>query len=200
MKPEVLLIDNVDSFTYNLCEDLRCLGARVHVFRNDLSLSALLTEVASRKVTHMVISPGPGRPETSGATVAALRSPELAQMPVLGVCLGMQALAWVHGGTIDRLPEPVHGRATPVSLQSHPLFAGLSSGMVMARYHSLYVSEVPSSCRVLARSEEVPMALEHETRPHYGVQFHPESIMSEHGQAVLRNFLSFSEESHHATC
>jgi para-aminobenzoate synthetase len=182
-----LLIDNYDSFTFNLFHLLgEVNGDEPIVVRND-ELS--WEEVAALAVDNIVISPGPGRPEHERDVGVSLDVLQRAEVPVLGVCLGHQALAHAAGGAIDHAPTVMHGRLSEILHDGHGLFAGIPQGFAAVRYHSLAVGAVPAALRVTAWTpEEVVMGLAHRSRPLWGVQFHPESISTEHGGALLRNF------------
>jgi anthranilate synthase/aminodeoxychorismate synthase-like glutamine amidotransferase len=184
----VLLIDNYDSFTWNLAQALGVLGAQVVVRRND----AITPDEASRlEPTHLVVSPGPGRPERSGASPAIL-SRLMRRVPVLGVCLGHQALAAILGGQVVRAQRPVHGKASPVYHDGRTLYEGLPNPFPAGRYHSLAVSadRLPADLLVSAyTSEGEVMGVRHRTLRAEGVQFHPESILTPQGERLLRNFL-----------
>jgi para-aminobenzoate synthetase len=182
-----LLIDNYDSFTFNLFHLLgEVNGDEPIVVRND-ELS--WEEVAALEVDNVVISPGPGRPEHERDVGVSLDVLRRAELPVLGVCLGHQALAHATGGVIDHAPEVMHGRLSEIHHDGHGLFAGIPQGFAAVRYHSLAVGAVPATLRVTAWTpDDVVMGLEHRSRPLWGVQFHPESISTEHGAALLRNF------------
>ena len=182
-----LLIDNYDSFTFNLFHLLgEVNGDEPIVVRND-ELS--WDEVAALAVDNVVISPGPGRPEHQRDVGVSLDVLQRAEVPVLGVCLGHQALAHVTGGAIDHAPTVMHGRLSEIHHDGHGLFAGIPQGFAAVRYHSLAVGAVPATLRVTAWTpEDVVMGLAHRSRPLWGVQFHPESISTEHGGALLRNF------------
>jgi para-aminobenzoate synthetase len=182
-----LLIDNYDSFTFNLFHLLgEVNGDEPIVVRND---ELTWEELEALRPDNIVISPGPGRPEHArdvGVSLAALRH---AEVPVLGVCLGHQALAHVSGGTIEHAPEVMHGRTSPIHHDGRGLFAGVPQGFVAVRYHSLVVGAVPAALRVTAwTSDRVVMGLEHVARPVWAVQFHPESNCTDHGRTLLRNF------------
>jgi para-aminobenzoate synthetase len=182
-----LLIDNYDSFTFNLFHLLAEVnGDEPIVVRND---ELAWEELAALRADNIVISPGPGRPEHErdvGVSLAALLR---ADVPVLGVCLGHQALAHVSGGTIRHASELMHGRTSPIHHDGRGLFAGVPQGFTAVRYHSLAVGVVPAQLRVTAWTpDRVLMGLEHRTRPVWGVQFHPESICTEHGHTLMRNF------------
>jgi para-aminobenzoate synthetase len=182
-----LLIDNYDSFTFNLFHLLgEVNGDEPIVVRND---ELPWEELVALPVDNIVISPGPGRPEHErdvGVSLDVLRS---AQVPVLGVCLGHQALAHVTGGTVDHAPEVMHGRLSAIHHEGRGLFAGIPQGFAAVRYHSLVVDALPAELRVTAwTADGVAMGLEHRTRALWGVQFHPESISTEHGRTLMRNF------------
>jgi anthranilate synthase component 2 len=185
----VLVIDNYDSFTYNLVQYLGELGAQIVVRRNDeVSLAALCTLGHSR----VVISPGPGRPEQAGISLDAIREfgP---RMPLLGVCLGHQAIGLAFGGDVVRAPQPIHGKTSTVEHTGQGVFAGISTSFQAGRYHSLVVSEptMPADLEITARTKEdnLVMGVRHRTMPIHGVQFHPESVLTNEGRRILRNFL-----------
>jgi para-aminobenzoate synthetase len=189
-----LLIDNYDSFTFNLFHLLgEVNGDEPIVVRND-ELS--WEELAALRVDNIVISPGPGRPEHERDVGVSLDVLQRAEVPVLGVCLGHQALAHVAGGAIEHAPKVMHGRLSPIVHDGRGLFAGIPQGFAAVRYHSLVVGDLPAELRVTAWTPGVTawtpnvvvMGLEHRTRPLWGVQFHPESISTEHGRTLVRNF------------
>jgi len=182
-----LLIDNYDSFTYNLFQLLAEVNGREPlVVRND---EASWAELERLDFDNVVISPGPGRPERTadfGVCADAIRRCE---RPLLGVCLGLQGLGWVEGGRVERAPEPMHGRVASIEHDGTGLFAGIPSPFRATRYHSLSLARpLPSSLRETARADRIPMAVEHRDRPQWAVQFHPESITTEHGRRLLSNF------------
>ncbi|MBP6016090.1 MAG: aminodeoxychorismate/anthranilate synthase component II [Candidatus Promineofilum sp.] len=184
----VLVIDNYDSFTYNLVQYLGELGADVRVVRND---AITPDEIAAQRPTHIVISPGPGTPDDGGVSNEVIRrfGPTT---PVLGVCLGHQCIGQVYGGVVSRAPRLMHGKTSSVYHNGHGLFNGVPSPFTATRYHSLIVEEaLPETLAVTAftRDGEV-MGLQHREYPVVGVQFHPESILTEHGKRILQNFLS----------
>jgi anthranilate synthase component 2 len=189
----VLVVDNYDSFTYNLVQYLLELGAAVEVHRND-EIDA--GGVRGSGATHLVLSPGPGRPADSGVCreLCRLALVDL-DLPLLGVCLGHQTLCEVHGATVERAGRIMHGKVSPIEHDASGVFAGLPSPFEATRYHSLIVDEatLPSFLLPVARTPEGElMGVRHETRPVHGVQFHPESILTRHGHALLRNFLDGS--------
>jgi len=185
----VLLVDNYDSFTFNLAQAMSALGAEVTVVRaDDPSLDALLETCPDR----VVISPGPGRPEAAGRSPMIVRAAPERGIPTLGVCLGLQCAAIAFGGSVVRAPEPRHGKTSPVRHDGRGVFAGIPDPTVATRYHSLMVdpSTLPPALEVSARSDDgVVMALRHRTLPLEAVQFHPESVLSADGVAMLRNFV-----------
>jgi len=185
----VVVIDNYDSFTYNLVQYLGELGADVVVMRNDrVSVDA----VAAATPNHIVISPGPGRPEQAGVTMDVIRQLGR-ETPILGVCLGHQAIGAVFGGAVVRAGVPMHGKTSTIEHDGRGVFTGIQGPFVASRYHSLVVSDeaLPSELEVTARTREDHeiMGLRHRTWPVYGVQFHPESILTGEGHRILRNFL-----------
>ena len=184
----ILLLDNKDSFVWNLAQALQQLGCAVDVVRSDrIDERAIERDVASYRA--IVVSPGPGRPEDAGASVAVIRRWS-GERPILGVCLGHQAIGYAFGADVVR-GAPVHGRPTPIEHDGTALFQGLPQPLRACRYHSLYVCDgVPDVLRVTARDEHgAVMALQHERHPTFGVQFHPESFRSECGDRLLQNFL-----------
>ena len=184
--PRVLILDNYDSFTYNLVQYLGELGAQLEVVRND---AAAPEELVERGPDRVVVSPGPGSPAEAGTSVEAIRRFAEAGVPVLGVCLGLQALATAFGGSVVR-GEPVHGKAAEVEHDGRTVFSGLANPLVAGRYHSLVVDPaLPGSLEASARSGATIMALRHRELPAEGVQFHPESVLTPEGKDLLRNFL-----------
>ena len=184
----ILLIDNYDSFVYNLARYLVRLGQETRVVRNDEIDVAAVRRLGPPGI---VISPGPCTPREAGCSLDVVR--ELSgEIPILGVCLGHQAIGAAFGGQVVRAPRPIHGRSSLIVHGASGLFAGLPSPLRVARYHSLVVADegLPSELEVTARSEDgVLMALSHRRHPTHGVQFHPESILTERGYELLANFL-----------
>jgi anthranilate synthase/aminodeoxychorismate synthase-like glutamine amidotransferase len=182
----VLVIDNYDSFTYNLVQYIGELGAEPLVYRNDAISVDGAAELAPDR---LVISPGPGRPETAGCSSSLVQALG-ERIPTLGVCLGHQVIAAVFGGTVDRAPEPRHGKTSQITHDGRGVFAGLGNPFEATRYHSLAVLEMPAALQVTARSEDgVIQGLRHRELPIEGVQFHPESVMTVEGKRLLANFL-----------
>jgi anthranilate synthase component 2 len=185
----VFVLDNYDSFTYNLVQYLGELGAEVMVKRND---EVAVEGIRALEPERIVISPGPGRPEDAGVTMQVIRDLGAAT-PILGVCLGHQAIGAVFGGSVVRAAVPMHGKTSTIEHNSRGVFSGLAGPFAASRYHSLVVApdDLPSSLEVTARTQEdgTIMGLRHRTWPVHGVQFHPESILTGEGHRILRNFL-----------
>lgn len=185
----ILLIDNYDSFTWNLYQYFCELGAQVQVSRND---ELTLAEIIALAPAKIVISPGPCTPDESGISLAAIRH-FAGKTPILGVCLGHQAIAQIFGATIVRAAKVMHGKTSPVSHNSQGVFRGLNNPLTVTRYHSLLIDPLtlPECFEVTARSEEGEiMGIRHRDFDLEGVQFHPESILSEQGHQLLANFLN----------
>ena len=185
----VCVIDNYDSFTYNLVQYLGELGAEVTVMRND---AVSLDDIARVNPARIVISPGPGRPEDAGITMDVIK--RFGQKtPILGVCLGHQAIGAVFGGSVVRASVPMHGKTSTIEHDSRGVFAGITEPFIASRYHSLVVAEkgLPPDLEVSARTKDegTIMGLRHRQWPIHGVQFHPESILTNEGHRILRNFL-----------
>ncbi len=193
MNKKILLIDNYDSFTYNLVQAFRVLGAEVLVHRND----ELDVEAArALEPTHLVISPGPGTPERAGVSMAMIEA-MLGRIPVLGVCLGHQALACVLGGRVVRAPHPTHGKASRIFHDNRTLYVGLPNPFEAGRYHSLCIEEdgLGADAEVSSYGAEGEVfGIRHRTLFAEGVQFHPESVLTPNGDRLLRNFLDAEEE------
>ena len=184
----ILILDNYDSFVFNLARYCEELGEHVAVYRND-TLS--LNDIARLAPAAILLSPGPGRPEDGGIMIDLIKSFS-GRIPILGICLGHQAIGAAFGATITHAKEPMHGRSSAVDHDGLGLFAGLPNPMTVGRYHSLVVEPqtVPQCLKVTAQSKQGEiMALAHETHPTYGVQFHPESILTDNGYDVLKKFL-----------
>ncbi len=187
--PRLLVIDNYDSFTFNLVQAYRSLGAAVVVARND---AITVAQALAQQPTHLLISPGPGRPEDGGVSMPLLAA-ALGRVPILGVCLGHQALAAVLGGRIVPAAALMHGKASRIEHDGAGLFAGISRPMKVGRYHSLAVEEasLPDCLQITARTADGEiMAMRHRSLPAAGVQFHPESVLTPEGLALMRNFIS----------
>lgn len=191
MTPRLLLIDNYDSFTYNLVQAFRTLGSEVLVHRNDQIDVPAAQEL---EPTHLVISPGPGRPENAGVSLEMIQA-FAGKIPLLGVCLGHQCLVQAHGGTIVPAQRLMHGKTSAISHDGESLFKDLPQPLAAGRYHSLAAAreQIPDSLEVTARTEDGEiMAIRHKTRPIEGVQFHPESVLTPQGDELLDNFLKLA--------
>ncbi len=188
----LVMLDNYDSFTYNLVQYLREMGEEVAVFRNDaVSVGA----VAEMDPAGIVISPGPGRPETAGITLDLI-SALSGKLPILGVCLGHQAIAMAFGGKVVGARRLMHGKTSEITADGRGVFSGIRESFKAMRYHSLVVSRdgFPDCLAVTAESEDGEiMGLRHREHPTEGIQFHPESIMTSKGKRMLRNFLKMTE-------
>ena len=190
----IAMIDNYDSFTYNIVQELREMGADLRVFRNDaLSVEALLALAPAA----LVVSPGPGRPEDAGVSIDAIRAFEARRLPVLGICLGHQAIGALHGARIVKAARVMHGKVSEVTCDGEGVFKGLGARPFKAmRYHSLCIdpATLPDDLVVTATADDgCIMGVRHKELPVHGVQFHPESIMTPSGKRMLRNFLRLSE-------
>ena len=187
----LLVIDNYDSFTYNLVQYLGELGASMKIVRNDeVSVDEMEDEL---RPDRLLISPGPGTPDTAGTTLEAIRR-FAGKIPILGVCLGHQAIGQHFGAAVVRAPEPVHGKPVVIEHDGQTLFENVPQRFNAGRYHSLIIDRdsVPECLEISAESPDgLVMAVRHKSERIEGVQFHPESILTEHGKTLLRNFLSF---------
>ncbi len=185
----ILLIDNYDSFTYNLVQAFAAMGAEVLVYRND---AIGVTDAAARAPTHLVISPGPGRPENAGVSIAMIEA-FAGRIPILGVCLGHQCLVRHFGGEIVRAERLMHGKTSQVTHDGRTIYAGLSQPFEAGRYHSLSAEEqtMPDVLALSAKTERGEiMGVRHRTLPIEGVQFHPESVLTPEGETLMANFLA----------
>jgi anthranilate synthase/aminodeoxychorismate synthase-like glutamine amidotransferase len=192
--PRVVVIDNYDSFVYNLVQYLGELGAEPIVHRHD---AVTLDELRALEPDAVLVSPGPGRPEDAGVSNDAIQAFGAAGVPVLGVCLGHQCIGQVFGGTVVRAPHVMHGKTSEITHDGNGVFAGVSSPFTATRYHSLVVERgsVPDVLTITAETEDgLVMGLRHRELPIEGVQFHPESILTESGHDLLRNFLAARAE------
>jgi anthranilate synthase/aminodeoxychorismate synthase-like glutamine amidotransferase len=184
----IVMIDNYDSFTYNLVQYLKELGAKVSVFRNDKVTAEKIIRLRPEKI---VVSPGPGRPEDAGISCKVIKEFS-GKVPILGVCLGHQCIGYVFGANIVRAKRLMHGKVSRIFHDGKDIFKGLPEPFFATRYHSLIVEEkgLPSCLRVTARTKDKEiMGIRHDKYPVWGVQFHPESIMTDCGKQILSNFL-----------
>ena len=185
---KILMVDNYDSFTYNIVQYFGELGAAVTVVRND---EVSLADIAAHAPTHLVISPGPCSPAEAGISVAAIQH-FAGKLPILGVCLGHQAIGAAFGGKIIRAQQLMHGKTSVISTTQQGIFAGLPAQFTVNRYHSLAIerSTCPAELELTAWTDDGEiMGVRHRSLPIQGLQFHPESILTEHGHAMLKNFL-----------
>lgn len=196
-KNPIIVIDNYDSFTYNLINQIRTIlpaAIPIEVYRND---AITVDSLFSRTPRALILSPGPGDEQAGGISLACLSRAAPLQLPVLGVCLGHQLIAAWCGATITRSARPIHGKSWQLFHTEDPLFLGMSNPLIAARYHSLVVdpATLPATLHQIAWTAEGEiMALRHQELPWYGVQFHPESFLSEKGELVVRNFFSLTLE------
>jgi para-aminobenzoate synthetase component II len=187
----ILVLDNYDSFVYTLNGYLQQLGAETEVIRNDAVTEAELPALLA-KFDAVLISPGPGKPSEAGLSIPTVKLALETNYPVFGVCLGHQAIAEAMGATVESAPELMHGKISQVQHENSPIFAGLPQGFNATRYHSLAVvrESVPEEIEITGQTQSgVIMSLQHKTKPIYGVQFHPESVMTEGGYLMLANWL-----------
>ncbi len=191
----VLVVDHYDSFVYNLVQLVEAFGVPTEVVRSDAEPASALVE---REPDGVILSPGPGRPEAAGCFIGLLRALPAAT-PVLGVCLGHQALGTALGAEIERAPEPVHGKTSEIRHDGTGLFAGVPDPFAAGRYHSLVIpsSAVPAELEVIAATDDgLVMGVRHRTLPRFGVQFHPESILTPEGPRIVENFLALTGSLH----
>lgn len=182
----ILIIDNYDSFTYNLVDYVKQLGEQCMVFRND---EISLEELSNLNFDKIIISPGPGVPATSGITLEVIKK-YAKEKPILGVCLGHQAIGEIYGAKLVKAAKPMHGKTSKIQLENHPLFADLPEKIEVMRYHSLVLENVKSPLKVIAKSRKNEvMAMVHENYPLTGIQFHPESILTKDGMTILKNWV-----------
>ncbi len=185
----ITLIDNYDSFTYNLVQYLGDLGAQTRVYRND---KISVDDVIKEKPSGIVISPGPSDPDSAGICLELVSAVAETEIPLLGVCLGHQSIAQAFGGKVIRAPEPLHGKTSDIVHNNKSVFAGLPCPLKVTRYHSLIAEAetLPSCLEATAHTEDnIIMGLVHKTKPIHGVQFHPESIATQQGHDLLKNFV-----------
>lgn len=187
----IYLLDNIDSFTYNLVDEFAQLGYEIKLYRNTVPADYIYQQMqAETALVLLVLSPGPGSPAQAGSMPALLKLCE-AQFAVLGICLGHQAIVEHFGGVVGRAGETVHGKTASITLQNHPLFAGLPNPFLVARYHSLMATEMPNALTLLANDRHIPMAVINEDKRMLGYQFHPESILTTLGKPLLKNSIDY---------
>ena len=190
---KVLFIDNFDSFTYNLVDDFCKRGCDAKVYRADTELEQLKAIAAEYQPDLLLLSPGPGNPQSSGVSMPALDAFK-GQLPIFGVCLGLQVIVEYFGGKVGHAPEPMHGKPSRVTHQNKGVFAGLENPLQAGRYHSLVGTELPDCLEVTADFEGIVMGVQHKTLPIHGVQFHPESILTPAGGRIIENMLAMCGE------
>lgn len=192
-KRRVLFIDNFDSFTYNLVDDFCKRSCEARVYRADTSLPDLAAVADDFDPHLLVVSPGPGTPSTAGVTLEAIGHFK-DRLPILGVCLGHQAIGQYFGGEVGHAPEPMHGKPSRIDHNERSLFEGVENPMQGGRYHSLCITKIPDCLEVTATFESIVMGVKHKTLPIYGVQFHPESILTPCGGRIIENALKLAVE------
>jgi len=188
---KVLFIDNFDSFTYNLVDDFCKRGCEAKVYRADTELEELKVLAGEFDPELLVVSPGPGRPDTAGVSLSAIDYFK-DKLAIFGVCLGHQVIAQYFGGKIGHAPEPMHGKPSRVTHNQRGIFAGVENPLQAGRYHSLCVAELPQCLKMTAEFEGIVMGIEHKALPIFGVQFHPESILTPAGGKIIENVLSIA--------
>jgi anthranilate synthase component 2 len=190
---QVVMLDNVDSFTYNLVDELRTLNFNMQVFRNTVSADTVLealAQCASQGPTLLLLSPGPGAPSDAGCMPEVIAR-AAGEYPILGICLGHQAIVEHYGGTVVRAEAVVHGKASPLTHCGDKMFTNMPQPMSVARYHSLVAGEMPDTLAVLGQINDIPMVIHHAQDKMLGMQFHPESILTYHGSQLLRDSIAY---------
>ncbi|MED5512080.1 aminodeoxychorismate/anthranilate synthase component II [uncultured Pseudoalteromonas sp.] len=188
---KIYFLDNFDSFSYNLVDELSMLGCQLVVYRNNISAQNIFDKMCQETVpVLLVLSPGPGAPSDAGCLMELIELCK-GRFPMLGICLGQQALTQSYGGVIGHAGETVHGKSSIISLTEHPVFAGMGDKMPVARYHSLMATKVPDDVEVIACYENIPMAIYHQQDNALGYQFHPESILTPNGALLLQQSIEF---------
>ena len=191
MKYKIYFLDNFDSFSYNLVDEFAQLGTELVVYRNNVSAQFIFNQMNSEtSPVILVLSPGPGAPSEAGCLMELILLCK-GQYPMLGICLGQQALTQSYGGVIGHAGQTVHGKSSNINLAAHPVFAGLGKTMPVARYHSLMATHVPDDLAIIADFEGIPMAVYHQQDKVIGYQFHPESILTPNGSVLLRQSLEY---------
>lgn len=188
----ILVIDNYDSFIYNYVDSLRELGHAVEVVRNDVAIESITAKIAQLNCQCLVISPGPGKPEAAGACMQLIQ--ELSgKLPIIGICLGHQALACSFDGVVTQDAVPVHGKRTGIKFDAnHMLFSGINGSLSVGRYHSLKVSQLPPGFEVIAEADGIIMAMANDELGLLGMQFHPESILTTQGNRLIANSIDYA--------
>ena len=188
---KIYFLDNFDSFSYNLVDELSMLGCQLVVYRNNISAQSIFDKMCQETVpVLLVLSPGPGAPSDAGCLMELIELCK-GRFPMLGICLGQQALTQSYGGVIGHAGETVHGKSSIITLTEHPVFAGMGDKMPVARYHSLMATKVPDDVEVIACYENIPMPIYHQQDNALGYQFHPESILTPNGALLLQQSIEF---------
>lgn len=190
--PHVFLIDNFDSFSFNLAYEFRMAGCEVEVWRNTISVEKALERLGEISKPLIVLSPGPGTPAEAGCCIELIRKSN-GRYPIFGVCLGHQAIVEAFGGTVDSANIIVHGKTSELDHDGKGLFAKVPNPMIIARYHSLIAARLPQELRATARTAGLVMAVEHTHLPIRGVQFHPESVLTTYGSLLIGNIVKWAE-------
>ena len=188
---DILLIDNVDSFTYNLVDQLRSSGHNVKIYRNQIPADVIIEKLSQMEKPVLLLSPGPGTPSQAGCMPELLRRLR-GQLPIIGICLGHQAIVETYGGHVGQAGEILHGKASSITHDNEGMFAGMNNPLPVARYHSLVGSQIPEGLTVNARFGEMVMAVRHDKDRVCGFQFHPESILTSQGARLLEQTLAWA--------
>jgi anthranilate synthase/aminodeoxychorismate synthase-like glutamine amidotransferase len=188
----LVFVDNFDSFTWNLVDEFARRGCEVEVWRNTVSAATVLDRASTRSPSLLVLSPGPGTPAEAGCCLELVREAAEARIPLFGVCLGHQAMVEALGGMVGPAGEVVHGKTSRVRHEGGPLFEGVPSPFPVGRYHSLAATTLPDCLAPIAGTERVVMAVAHRSAPQFGVQFHPESILTPEGGRIIENVMAWA--------
>ncbi|PHI30770.1 glutamine amidotransferase-related protein [Budvicia aquatica] len=188
---DILLLDNIDSFTYNLVDQLRASGHSVTVYRNTLPAELIIRQIEGMNKPVLMLSPGPGKPSDAGC-MPELLTTLLGKLPIIGICLGHQAIVQAYGGNVGQAGEILHGKSSPITHDGLGMFEGLPSPLPVARYHSLVGTDVPAELTVNAHYNQMVMAVRHDRHRVCGFQFHPESILTTQGARLLNQTLSWA--------
>jgi anthranilate synthase component 2 len=188
----LVFVDNFDSFTWNLVDEFARRGCEVEVWRNTVSAATVLDRARARSPSRLVLSPGPGTPAEAGCCIELVREAAEARIPLFGVCLGHQAMVAALGGMVGPAGEVVHGKTSRVRHEGGPLFEGVPSPFSVGRYHSLAATTLPDCLAPIAGTERVVMAVAHRSAPQFGVQFHPESILTPEGGRIIENVMAWA--------
>ncbi len=188
---KIYFLDNFDSFSYNLVDELTMLGCELVVYRNNISAEVIFNKMRQEPgQVLLVLSPGPGAPSDAGCLMELIELTK-GHFPMLGICLGQQALTQSYGGVIGHAGETVHGKSSIINLNPHPVFEGMGNTMPVARYHSLMATKVPENIEVIAQFDDIPMAIYHHDDKALGYQFHPESILTPNGAMLLQQSVAY---------